>query len=128
VGFDISVQEAAYDYLRVEAGPDGDEDPLVDAELDPPVPRTACTADRLQPIERLIIELGLRWDDQSWLAGRRPAPIQAMLAAGPRTTVRVAWGRYFQSQRLNELQIEDGVTEFAAPACRPLAGKRRARL
>jgi outer membrane receptor protein involved in Fe transport len=114
-GFDISVQEATYDYLRREVEPDGDGDPAVEAELDPSGTSYGLyLADRLQPVERLIIEIGLRWDDQSWLAGSQTSPrIQAMLAASPRTTVRAAWGRYFQSQRLNELQIEDGVTEFS---------------
>jgi hypothetical protein len=56
---------------------------------------------------------GLRWDDQSWIDESQVSPrVNLVLAAGPQTTVRAAWGRFHQSQRLNELQVEDGVTEY----------------
>jgi outer membrane cobalamin receptor len=36
-------------------------------------------------------------------------------SVGERTKLRAGWGRYFQSQAINELQISDGVTQFHPP-------------
>jgi outer membrane receptor protein involved in Fe transport len=63
-----------------------------------------------------ILELGLRWDDQTYTdlnADSQLSPRVSLLqVVGPKTDVRLSWGRYYQSQGIQELQIEDGVTTF----------------
>ena len=49
-----------------------------------------------------------------------------MRVLGPNTELRLSWGRYHQSQGINELQIEDGITNFwpAQKADHMIAGIR----
>ncbi len=70
-------------------------------------------ADRFRPTERLTLELGLRFDrhalsDESHLSPRG----NLAFALGERSVLRAAWGRFNQSQRPYELQVEDGETGF----------------
>jgi hypothetical protein len=68
--------------------------------------------------ERLIVETGLRFDDQTYddadeddqLAPR----LNLLYEAGPRTQLRLSLGRFQQFQAINELQVEDGVDDFHA--------------
>jgi len=66
--------------------------------------------------ERLAVELGLRWDTQSYAetdSDRQWSPRMNLLyQAGDATRLRASWGRYGQFQGINELQVEDGVDEF----------------
>src|SRR5205814_2380088 len=65
----------------------------------------------------LIADIGLRWDEQTYL------PSGGDEQVGPRTSLlyrldgqtdlRLSYGRFFQSQGLIDLQIEDGIVEFA---------------
>jgi len=63
-----------------------------------------------------ILEFGLRWDDQTYTdlnSDSQLSPRFSLLRViGPKTDVRFSWGRYHQSQGIQELQIEDGVTTF----------------
>ncbi len=63
-----------------------------------------------------ILEFGLRWDDQTYTelpSGSQFSPRFSVLhALGSKTDIRFSWGRYYQSQGIHELQIEDGVTNF----------------
>ena len=62
------------------------------------------------------MEFGLRWDDQTYTElpfGSQLSPRFSVLQAlNQRTELRFSWGRYYQSQGIHELQIEDGVTSF----------------
>ncbi len=73
-------------------------------------------SDRWKVARNTIVELGLRWDDQSYtglVSDSQLSPRLSVLHAfGPQTEFRFSWGRYHQSQRIHELQIEDGVTSF----------------
>ncbi len=120
-GFDIIRQEAVYDYVSTTTlrDPDSPTDPLpptteVDTHLDPEgTAYSAYVADRFQVIDPLIIELGLRWDRQSWIGDHQVSPrVNILYSLGEHTAVRAAWGRFYQSQRLNELQVEDGAERF----------------
>ncbi len=115
-GFDATSQEARYNYLRNETPPSGDPDevPPIRVNLVPDGTSVGIyLSDRFQPVDKVVVEVGLRWDSQSWIDNDQLSPrINLMVEAGRRTTVRAAWGRFYQSQRLNELQVEDGVTEF----------------
>lgn len=115
-GFDLRRQAARYDYLReieaLEDGGLGGEDARV--ELAPKGwSYAAYAADRLRLTRQLVAEVGLRWDRQTWIDEDQLSPrLNLRWEATPRTTVRASWGRFHQSERLNELQVEDGVTSF----------------
>jgi outer membrane receptor protein involved in Fe transport len=120
-GFDVIYQEAIYDYESVSTledvtAPPGSGPPLtiINTHLDPEDPSFAVyAADRIRIIEPLVLELGLRWDRQNWIGDNQLSPrINLVYTFTPRTVARAAWGRFHQSQRLNELQVEDGIDEF----------------
>jgi outer membrane receptor protein involved in Fe transport len=73
--------------------------------------------DRLRLSERLVTDLGLRWDRQSYLppgADSQFSPRASLLyRLGSKTDLRISHGRFFQSEGLLDLQIEDGVTAFS---------------
>lgn len=70
--------------------------------------------DRVRLLEPLTLELGLRYDHYSQTQERhRHSPrLNLAYALSERSVVRVAWGRFNQSQRPYELQVEDGEREF----------------
>lgn len=91
-----------------------------DFVLDPDGSQVAAwIATRFRFGERLTAEAGLRWADQTYddVDGRRQfGPRLALLyALTGGTRVRLGWGRFFQPQAINELQVEDGVPTFFAP-------------
>ena len=61
-----------------------------------------------------MVEAGARVDAQSYAPdGTHVAPrINAAYALGAHATLRASWGRFYQAQAINELQVEDGVTTF----------------
>jgi hypothetical protein len=73
-------------------------------------------SDRWRVSPKTVLEWGLRWDDQTYTdlaSDSQLSPrISAMTTLGSRTELRLSWGRYQQSQGVNDLQIEDGVTNF----------------
>jgi outer membrane receptor protein involved in Fe transport len=119
-GVDLRRQRALYDYSRVEVvlDPENPEEPpeLVQTivDLEPSGSSdSAYIADRFRLGDRVVAELGVRWDRQSYVGHHQLSPRANLLwTASPRTTLRAAWGRFHQSQRLNELQVADGVTEY----------------
>lgn len=66
---------------------------------------------RFEPTATLTTDLGMRWDSESLAAQDGPhiSP-RAVLMWRPRedTRLRLSWGRYFQAQGLNELNVSDG--------------------
>ena len=86
-----------------------------------PAPRgdtyAAYVSDRWRITDRLIADLGVRWDEQTYLppgADEQVAPRTSLLyRLDGQTDLRLSYGRFFQSQQLTELQIEDGVVAFA---------------
>jgi outer membrane receptor protein involved in Fe transport len=71
----------------------------------------AWASDRLTWRDRLTAELGVRYDrhtatDDTLLSPR----VNLAWRLGERSVLRGAWGRFFQSQRPYELQVEDGET------------------
>lgn len=73
-------------------------------------------ADRWRLSENSFLEWGLRWDDQTYSDESSDAQLSPRLsyqtALGDNTDLQLSWGRYHQSQEVNELQIEDGITNF----------------
>ncbi|MGI9204261.1 MAG: TonB-dependent receptor [Woeseiaceae bacterium] len=73
-------------------------------------------SDRWRLTPRTMLEWGLRWDDQTYTNLSSDAQISPrfniLYALTPQTELRLTWGRYQQSQPIQQLQIEDGVDEF----------------
>ncbi|MGI9262746.1 MAG: TonB-dependent receptor plug domain-containing protein [Woeseiaceae bacterium] len=73
-------------------------------------------SDRWRLSPKMTLEWGLRWDDQSYTELRSDAQISprinVLFAMSQDTELRLTWGLYQQSQRIQELQIEDGITRF----------------
>jgi outer membrane receptor protein involved in Fe transport len=73
-------------------------------------------SDRWRISPKSLLEWGLRWDDQTYtdlVSDSQLSPrFNFMRSLGPKTELRFSWGRYHQSQGINDLQIEDGITNF----------------
>lgn len=73
-------------------------------------------SDRWQVADNALLEWGLRWDDQTYTDVSSDAQLSPRLnvlwQAGDDTELRLSVGRYFQSQPIQRLQIEDGLTNF----------------
>ena len=115
-GVDLTFQESFYDYLqarnRIRRPDPRPTETIVDLEPEG-LAFSLYLADRFRPLDKLVIELGLRWDRQTWINDNQLSPrVNVLYWPGPDTALRFAWGRFHQCQRLNELQVEDGVTEF----------------
>jgi outer membrane receptor protein involved in Fe transport len=68
-------------------------------------------SDRLTLFDRLTAELGLRYDRHSATDDSLTSPrVHLAWRLGERAVLRAAWGRFFQSQRPYELQVEDAET------------------
>jgi hypothetical protein len=66
--------------------------------------------------QRWTVETGMRADVQTYDGsddGEQLSPRFSVLYMwSPATKVRAGWGRFFQSQGINELQVEDGIAQF----------------
>jgi hypothetical protein len=65
--------------------------------------------------QRLAAEFGLRWDEQTYGedADDQWGPrLNLAWQLDDATRLRASWGRFQQSQGINELQVEDGVDHF----------------
>ncbi len=73
-------------------------------------------SDRWQLARKTVAEAGIRWDKQTYTNTARETQVSPRFsilhALGRNTTLRASWGRFYQSQGIYELQIEDGITEF----------------
>ncbi len=76
-------------------------------------------SDRWHLNDNTGLELGIRWDRQTYTEldfGNQFSPrISLLHSLGPATDFRMSWGRYYQSQAIQELQVEDGLDHFFAP-------------
>jgi hypothetical protein len=90
-----------YDSVRVDMEPEGTE-------------VGAFAALRFRPLPQVTGEVGLRYDRHSYTGDSDISPrIHALIDVGEHTTVRAAWGRYFQSQGIHKLEASDNETTFS---------------
>ena len=120
-GVEARALDASYDY-RSQLGGDG-----ALGNLRPPDTRQglrfaeefdgeqfAAYLSQRQRFDRLTVEAGLRFDRNTILGDERFDPrLSVGWQVAERTRWRASWGRYSQSQRLYELQVEDGETAFS---------------
>lgn len=66
--------------------------------------------------DEYAVDLGYRWDYQNYTtveSDSQSSPrVSILYEPSRRTSVRVGWGQYSQSQEVNELQVSDGNDEF----------------
>ena len=71
---------------------------------------------RWQATEKLTLDAGLRWDQQTYTTADDDDQFSPRLSllyqAGPATEIRIGWGQFYQAQEINELQVSDGLTDF----------------
>jgi outer membrane receptor protein involved in Fe transport len=123
-GLDLGFLNAHYSYsssLEVSAGnPFPDSPPSLtvrQSTLQPDGSQMgAFLSSRWRMTRRLTGELGMRWDNQTWdhVDGGTQLSPRVNLRYDPteRTELRASWGRFFQAQGINELQVEDGIETF----------------
>jgi outer membrane receptor protein involved in Fe transport len=102
---------AAYRYAT---GPAEDPAPATVVTLDPRGTSYGAYASFRTGIgARVALEAGIRWDRQTYTDDDETSPrLNVVWSPGERTTVRAGLGRFTQSQRIHELDVEDGETAF----------------
>ncbi|HLF11951.1 MAG TPA: TonB-dependent receptor, partial [Gammaproteobacteria bacterium] len=73
---------------------------------------------RFSPTPRLTTDFGLRWDEQTLdptHGGSLGPRIGLRYRLADATYLRASWGRFHQSQSINELQVSDGIRHFWPP-------------
>ncbi len=73
-------------------------------------------SDRWRVSPRVMLEWGLRWDDQTYTGlnsdSQLSPRLNVMFRPREQTELRLSVGRYHQSQPLQSLQVEDGISNF----------------
>jgi len=73
-------------------------------------------SDRWRVGERAVMEWGLRWDDQTYTDASSDSQLSPrfnmLWRLRDRTELRFSLGRYYQSQPVQSLQVEDGIANF----------------
>jgi hypothetical protein len=81
----------------------------------------AYWSSRIQLAPKLTVEAGLRWDDETYTDADSETQLapraSALYQLGHSQRLRVSWGRFFQSQQINEAQLESA-PEYFSPAQR----------
>jgi outer membrane receptor protein involved in Fe transport len=76
-------------------------------------------ADRMNLSDATWLEVGVRWDRQTWTEPEfddQLSPRASLLHRfDDNTDFRLSWGRYYQSQAVHRLQVEDGIDRFFTP-------------
>jgi hypothetical protein len=108
--------EAAFELLFLTPGAATEPTRTREIHLRPSGSQSAAYLNwRFEPGATVATDVGLRWDHEtlSGEAGSQWSP-RAVLLWEPRegTRVRFGWGRYWQAQAINELQVPDGETAF----------------
>jgi len=111
-GFDMRRLLAEYDYSTIEEETGTERANLL---LRPGgTSFAAYVAYRAGLGRSFATEVGLRWDSQTYIGDAQVSPrLNGIWRLGERSELRLGLGDSYQSQRINELQVEDGVTGFA---------------
>ena len=120
-GFDLRRLNAFYDYSSEQRLFFRDGSGVQQARLDTTTvalePRRYTAglyaADRLRLNDLLALELGLRWDCAGHTDDRHLSPrVNLVYTPARRTSLRASWGRFYQSQGIHELQVQDGEQRY----------------
>jgi hypothetical protein len=70
-------------------------------------------SDKVRVGKALTLDVGLRYDRQSWTGDSKISPrAGAALSLDDQTVVRAAWGQYYQAQGIQKMTVEDGDRDF----------------
>ena len=76
-------------------------------------------SDRWNIWSRTSLEMGMRWDRQTYtepVFDDQFSPRLSLLReVNASLDLRLTWGRYYQSQAIQEMQVEDGIDHFFGP-------------
>ena len=123
-GLDAAMRTATYRYtsnLETAAGFPFPESPAEaiarDAQAQPDGFETgAFVAARWRVSNALTSEIGLRWDNQTYdpagSSNQLSPRVNLLYDVSPATQLRASWGRFYQPQGIDELQVEDGIETF----------------
>lgn len=120
-GFDIKRQLADYTYFnrRLTGGlisPEGTPERVdtIQVALKPSDTKVGLyIGNKLHIKEPLVADLGLRYDRHSNTGEAHISPrVGLALSLGEKTVVRAAWGRFYQGQGIEDLDVQDGVTQY----------------
>ncbi len=117
-GLDLKHLQARYDYVSIpgESIPESSRFVENRIDVDPAGEDLGVhIADRIRLLPALSVELGLRWDRQTYAQTSESTlspRLNLVYHPGPRSEIRFGWGYFHQAQRITELQVEDGVTDF----------------
>jgi outer membrane receptor protein involved in Fe transport len=110
-GVDFKQLRAGYDYTSISTT----ASPIAIASTPEGADAGVYFADRLRLFSDLNVEVGLRWDRQTYTPDRDgllSPRVNAVYALGHGSAVRLAWGYFYQPQKIHELQVEDGIDTF----------------
>lgn len=115
-GFQFKDVRADYDYLSEVHDEDAEFRPVdrfnqanltENGEI-----RSLFLGSKFRLTERLAGELGVRWDEHTYLDESEISPRLSLAYQAGNGTLRFAWGRYYQGQGIHELQVTDGRDQF----------------
>jgi len=123
-GFDLKALDAEYRYsstLEILPPFDSifDNQPLTTRSLtaEPAGNQYAVYVEaRWRPFDRLVLDAGLRWDQQTYTTAdddTQVSPrVNLLYRLGQRTELRLGFGQFYQAQEINELQVSDGLDQY----------------
>ena len=120
-GYDLKWLDAGYDYTsryststRLEGEEFIVEYDSASVMLEPDGAEFAAyLSHRMRFWQPLTVEWGLRYDAVSWADDNLLSPrINLAFALGKRTALRLGWGYFYQSQGIQEIDVQDGENRF----------------
>ncbi len=120
-GYYYNYQNAVYDYFNTTARRDWIDQNnyllIVDstiAYLDPEGERYGgYLSNRFRANQSLTVEAGLRYDRNAFTDDQYFSPrINVVYSIGKQTFLRAGWGHFHQSQRMHEIKVAYGETDF----------------
>ncbi len=116
-GFDLKSLNADYDYFnreRVSAGITLAPYDTITANTNPAGRKLSFYfADRTRLLKSLTAEAGLRYDDNSYTADKNFSPrLNLAYTIGRNSVARLGWGKFYQTQGIHELEVQDGENKF----------------
>ena len=116
-GFDLKSLNADYDYFNRRRAEPVMTPALYDttAVKANPAGRQLgfYIADRARLLKALTAEIGWRYDDNSYTTDKNFSPrLNLAYTFGQSSVVRVGWGKFYQTQGIHELEVQDGENKF----------------
>lgn len=120
-GFDLRQQKAKFDYFMDLAELRANSNEVlydfhrtIDVDKDVTgLLAAGYLSGRFKILQRFILETGLRYDHASYTGDDLVSPRASLAYAfGKNTFLRGAWGYYYQTQYINNLEVNDGMTEY----------------